>query len=1069
MADSVTLRLKVEGGKGTTGGSDATAGNGARIQFDVTLQTGDVYYWDTRPGGESHTTTHSEGQTGGNGGGLMYIGKQPIGDVTTNDISGILCVAAGGSGPGGGNRSGLPTGVIGNTFTDYIAYDGMTGLSGLQGKKGQGGTVTGITPTYSITGNTTHFLSALESPSSSGDKYSGGGGGAGIFGGTNGVSDTRISRGGSGGSGASLLRTTNTSNRSIARTTTPPGFTVLGSDTIANKNIDFQDNPGELHVLKYTSNKLIDVDTITNHYALDTWVETNSAALPFTVTEPGYYRATRGSDQLFIVVLDDLTVRDTPTTTTTYEIVANRPHPTLGGLGTKIRFSITKKYPYTAYWNFYESTHENASHVGGSAVYVGFVENPTIHDLSRSDILAIAGGGGGYGKETYDTDEQNFITDTSGGSAGNNPLQFTDHVFYNSPVQYRVFYGSAGYADVSYLNEFGEEEYIPVGGSGGTYQDISNGHNLGHPLFEYGKGYDGSFLSGGRGADHKPFDPIDTDNTRLLNYYSRGGSGGAGFYGGGGGIGIYNLSTGGGGGSSLLNIHDDNISVDEYTIEPTDALTPYIQINGGTKQYSTGSLAVNTNNMILLRDITVDYSTTPINLTNPLLTSDTSFISLVDDTGTLTHADIPFSDLSFVIYQNDTQFVMPESTNRYVSIVHHNDINNTVDLSYNSTGSYVVYVEKTNSLGITNKISNHATITIQKGTQPNGPLTFTTASTHPYSPSTINQRILLSVTGGVSTHDVSFVLVSQTTPGEHNAYINGSYLYYTNTGNYTVRATRDGSYNYLDLVSSNTTFTVNELPQATAGFSAPIFTTSSFEYEPVSENRIINLRDNTNTDQGWDSNAIHTYELTGNGNPQGASIIDSSLHYTFAGNYTFRITRDGSWNYLDAISNNISLQITQKAQTSAPIFNLEPNPSIAYYDVIDQSPISLLPFVNNTGGWSNDTNLLQFTLTSSPTGASSTITTNGLLTYDLPGVYEFTILRDGSMNYQDIFSTGNTLIIPKINLSSASTISLDYDSTVNNRILDLSICWVCPQLPLVWHMHPFLTFLIQSYQAIHTI
>ena len=239
MADSVTLRLKVEGGKGTTGGSDATAGNGARIQFDVTLQTGDVYYWDTRPGGESHTTTHSEGQTGGNGGGLMYIGKQPIGDVTTNDISGILCVAAGGSGPGGGNRSGRPTGVIGNTFTDYIAYDGITGLSGLQGKKGQEGTVTGITPTYSITG-TTHFLSALESPSSSGDKYSGGGGGAGIFGGTNGVSDTHIARGGSGGSGASLLRTTNTSNRSIARTTTPPGFTVLGSDTITNKNIDFQ-------------------------------------------------------------------------------------------------------------------------------------------------------------------------------------------------------------------------------------------------------------------------------------------------------------------------------------------------------------------------------------------------------------------------------------------------------------------------------------------------------------------------------------------------------------------------------------------------------------------------------------------------------------------------------------------------------------------------------------------------------------------------------------------------------------------------------------------------------------
>ena len=122
-------------------------------------------------------------------------------------------------------------------------------------------------------------------------------------------------------------------------------------------------------------------------------------------------------------------------------------------------------------------------------------------------------------------------------------------------------------------------------------------------------------------------------------------------------------------------------------------------------------------------------------------------------------------------------------------------------------------------------------------------------------------------------------------------------------------------------------------------------------------------------------------------------------------------------------------------------------PSIAYYDEEDQSPISLLPFVNNTGGWSNDTNLLQFTLTSSPTSSSSTITTNGLLAYDLPGVYEFTILRDGSMNYQNISSTGNTLIIPKITLSSASIITFPYDSNVNNRTKDLSTMLVVSTTP----------------------
>ena len=229
------------------------------------------------------------------------------------------------------------------------------------------------------------------------------------------------------------------------------------------------------------------------------------------------------------------------------------------------------------------------------------------------------------------------------------------------------------------------------------------------------------------------------------------------------------------------------------------------------------------------------------------------------------------------------------------------------------------------------------------------------------------------------------------------------------------------------------TITVNKIAQP----QQPSYNVSSVVYEPLVANRIINLRQDT--DNGWSADAIVTYELTGNGNPQGVSIIDSSLHYTFAGNYTFRITRDGSWNYLDAISNDNTLQITQKPQTSAPIFISDPNPSIAYYDESEQSPspISLLPFVNNTGGWSNDTNLLQFTLTSSHTGASIT---DFSLNYTTAGIYEFTILRDGSMNYQDIVSTGNTLIIPKITVSSDSdsTISLDYDSTVNNRILDLS-------------------------------
>ena len=281
-----------------------------------------------------------------------------------------------------------------------------------------------------------------------------------------------------------------------------------------------------------------------------------------------------------------------------------------------------------------------------------------------------------------------------------------------------------------------------------------------------------------------------------------------------------------------------------------------------------------------------------------------------------------------------------------------------------------------------------------------------------------------------SIFDISYTIVPSNSYNLNTFTITNDRFQYTNADTYEITV-----HNALDPNGKVTnrhvrTIAVNKIAQP----QQPSYSVSSVVYEPLPANRIINLRQDT--DNGWNADAIVTYVLTDN--PPGASILDSSLHYTFAGTYEFQITRDGSLNYLDAISNDNTLQITKKPQASAPIFNLEPNPSIAYYDVIDQSPISLLPFVNNTGGWSNDTNLLQFTLTSSPTSSSSTITTNGLLTYDLPGVYEFTILRDGSMNYQNIFSTGNTLIIPKINLSSASIITFPYDSNVNNRTKDLS-------------------------------
>ena len=231
---------------------------------------------------------------------------------------------------------------------------------------------------------------------------------------------------------------------------------------------------------------------------------------------------------------------------------------------------------------------------------------------------------------------------------------------------------------------------------------------------------------------------------------------------------------------------------------------------------------------------------------------------------------------------------------------------------------------------------------------------------HDYDPT--NKTFLLTVSGGFEYGDVSFSSIGGTV-------IDISFTY-ENTGGYRITATRDGSLNYLDKTEV-IDISINKIQQPSFYFDM----NDSFVFDLF--DRFIGLNVSGGA-QGIDAGNIEFETDIG-------AIVDESLNYVNAGNYTVVATKDGSANYLDT-STSITIFIDKANQSDyyyhygeLKILN---DSSYGYGETIDLSA---------TGGYSDGT--LSF---------SGNQVSGNVLQYNDLGIYTVTVTRTGDLNFYDI-------------------------------------------------------------------
>ena len=696
----------------------------------------------------------------------------------------------------------------------------------------------------------------------------------------------------------------------------------------------------------------------------------STSPTPPTITGNTLYYYSPGTYTIGIYQPGDNNYNDTATQSATirfYFIIENTfilqgstPNTSYGGKGSVLNFAIRSPHPYKVYWNTFFTSHDVSGHKGGSAVYLGYVPFDELvkEDLNHSNIIAIAGGGGGYGEENFplfdedDSEIEPTIRQSHGGNAGiSNEDTYTRS--YNG-VTYDIYSGQPGITapGYTYTNSSLVETFVSGGGEGGTHQEVSGHHIMDGvtlaselELFYYGQGEDGQFLYGGRGNTYEPYDDykIEPDDVSRNQLYSRGGTGGSGFFGGGAGMSVYRIQSGGGGGSSIINRTEvTNISSSYYN----NSDVTKIIINGTEITTVSGSFEIiNQEHMYSISyEHSEDFSTNTLNLSN------------------ISSTPQGFQPLSQYRIHYVRNLVVPESDASYV-------IHNNTELSYNSIGTYVVY-----GISGDEQMTNRSTITINKAVQPT-PISFINTS---FDFSATLPTVQLEVSGGWSNDaTVSFEIIGES----YGSYITDNSFTYVNTGSYNIKATRDGSYNYFD-ISKSEIITIQ--PGQQGLYFGSIF---SGEQPPVTYNedsKEVNIKtsylNQIDTEDG-------KYDISFSFSSEGGDINNDGLfRYTDVSSYPITVTRHIS-NFAD-LSGVLDLSITKADQPTISFINTS----------FDFSATLLTVQLEVTGGWSNDATV-SFEIIGESYG--SYITDNSF-TYVNTGSYNIKATRDGSYNYFDI-------------------------------------------------------------------
>ena len=689
------------------------------------------------------------------------------------------------------------------------------------------------------------------------------------------------------------------------------------------------------------------------------------------------------------------------TLTTRFKLKGSSADASYGGYGSNLEFQITKPYPYKVYWNSFSTSHDDVSHSGGSAVYLGFVpfDDLTKDDLSYSNIIAIAGGGGGYGEENFpynvtDIDGKTELIPRIGiGRGGNAGIsnEKTSQSNYGDDVTYEIYPGDSGNTDTtnnSYESIYYNTNLVPIrvsgGGAGGTFQEVS-GHHITDAItsannlesFYYGQGNDGQFLDGGKGKTYQPF---EDSNDESFNYlYSKGGSGGSGLFGGGAGISVFKIQSGGGGGSSIINTTEvTNIIHSSYNL--TNVTNVSIDENNAI--YNTTSLSgefeVKNDDMYSMSyERLQEFSTNSFELSSITFTPE-------GKTKLTEYRIHHVRDLGLV---DDAQY----------NILYEND-----KLSYNSIGTYVVY-----GISGDKQITNRSTIKIIKGTQPD----FNFVQTE-YDFSAVSKTVKLSVTGGWSDRaDVSFEIMT----GQNGSSIVDSSFTYVDTGTYTIKATRTGDYNYHD-ISLSAVITINQSEQSP--FFGDILIDSPVNERFNADNKNVEL----NT---FLKKSTHNYEYTYllNDSQQNAATVNKHnglFTYKDVSDYDIIVTRTVN-NFID-LSALFTVSIGKADQPPLMFKNTNFN-----YNR-DTKSIQLRDYV--IGGWSDEVDL-SFIITKN--GSEMVNKKDNFCYGDSSGVFSVTVTREGGQNYFDI-SISDTITISDFSVLSQHGISFSEE----NHTIDLS-------------------------------
>ena len=392
------------------------------------------------------------------------------------------------------------------------------------------------------------------------------------------------------------------------------------------------------------------------------------------------------------------------------------------------------------------------------------------------------------------------------------------------------------------------------------------------------------------------------------------------------------------------------------------------------------------------------------------------------------------------------------------------EIDNNTDFSYQYVGQYIIMAGIFDDPNYQD-ISTTFIIDILKANQPTFSFyntetdtVFALGTNSEYTKESKN--LSFTVSGGWSQEaDVSFIIEYEERIERYSSImyptsvteINTVNFDYVDVGDYDIIATRDGSWNFLDISTVHTHIVHRTLQDLS-------FNDLSFSYNETPYHLQFDLSTQAIDYYEHDSKKDVSYEITSqpNGLPANAQIVDySKFSYHYVGYYILKASVIDAINYFD-VSTTFSIDISKAYQTRDfsfvfQSFTIE-NSELLVTDETDVStvynPLDKIIDFTVSGGWSQNADIsceiqythhTEITISNEVQRSDITIidTSDVQFNYTNAGNYEISVTRDGSWNYFDLTISTEFVVNRAVQELSFNDISFSYKYN-DTLIYDLS-------------------------------